>query len=115
MERKQANKKKGLGRILRLMLPKCIRASFPLWLAMICADIFYSLSAVVGVWLLQRFFDHMADAVNGTVPVKTVLLSFVLLGLTRFLELCLNFSQTLCHLFSVKRCGENSHLSCMKK
>lgn len=107
MSRKQAENKKGLGRILKRMVPKCIKASFPLWLAMIGSDIFYSLTGVINVWLLQRFFDDVTNAVSGIVSVETVMISFLFLGFTRFLELCLNFfSNFMPFIFSEKVRGK---------
>jgi len=107
---KETNKKKekkGLGRIIKIMLPKLMKASFCWWLAMICADIVYSIASVVVVWLQQLLFDNVANAITQDTEVKYVVISFLGLGFAKLLNEFLNtFSNYMPSVFFQKVCGK---------
>lgn len=83
-------KKGGMRRIIRVVCPKCIKASFALWLAMICTDIVYSLVTVMQVKLLQSFFDNVTMAIEGAVGIKAVMISMFTLVFFKLLDQLLN-------------------------
>ena len=87
---KQSKKKISMGHMICVIVPKCIKASPTLWLAMICTDICYSLVTVLIVRLLQGFFDNVAGALNGKVAINTVISSMLLLAFFKLLDQVLN-------------------------
>ena len=87
---KQSKKKISMGHMICVIVPKCIKASPTLWLAMICTDICYSLVTVLIVRLLQGFFDNVAGALNGKVAINTVIISMLLLAFLKLLDQVLN-------------------------
>lgn len=105
MEKKR--EKKGFGRIIKIMFPKCIKASFRWWLAMICADIAYSIAAVMIVWLQQLLFDNVANAITGDTAIRYVVISFLALGFAKLLNEFLNtFSNYMPSIFFQKVNGK---------
>lgn len=99
--------KKGIGRIIKVMFPKCMKAAFCWWLAMICADIVYSITSVFIVWLQQLFFDNVANAITGNTAVKYVVISFLALGFAKLIHELLNtFSNYMPSVFFEKVSGK---------
>lgn len=104
---KTKKEKKGLFRILKVMIPKCMKASFLWWLSMICADIVYSVVSVLIVWLQQRLFDNITGAIAGNTAIKYVIISFMTLGFAKLLDQLLNaFSNFMPTIFFQKVQGK---------
>lgn len=95
MEKNKAGKrnksqKGGIGRILKVMIPKCFKAAPKHWIFMICTDCSYSIISVLIVALLQKFFDNVSEAIAGNIGIKAVVLSLLLLGIGNMLQQLLN-------------------------
>lgn len=93
MENNKKDKKKnkgGIGRILRVMIPKCFKAAPKHWIFMICTDCTFSVISVMLVAALQYFLDNVSEAIKGTKSVKIVIISLLVLGLGKLLQQLLN-------------------------
>lgn len=93
MENNKKDKTKnkgGIGRILRVMIPKCFRAAPKHWIFMICTDCTFSVISVMLVAALQYFLDNVSGAIKGTKSVKIVIISLLVLGLGKLLQQLLN-------------------------
>lgn len=91
MEKNKKTKKKGgIGRILKVMIPKCFKAAPKHWIFMICTDCTYSVISVVIVAALQYFFDNVSGAIAGTRSIKIVIASLLILGFVTLLQELLN-------------------------
>ena len=82
----KSKKKNGIGRILRVMIPKCFKAAPKHWIFVISTDCLYSMTSVILVWALQYFFDNVSGAVSGTKSIKLVITSLLLLGFGKLLQ-----------------------------
>ena len=93
MENNKKDKTKnkgGIGRILRVMIPKCFKAAPKHWIFMICTDCTFSVISVMLVAALQYFLDNVSGAIKGTKSVKIVIISLLVLGLGKLLQQLLN-------------------------
>lgn len=93
MENNKKDKTKnkgGIGRILRVMIPKCFRAAPKHWIFMICTDCTFSVISVMLVAALQYFLDNVSGAIKGTKSVKIVIISLLVLGFGKLLQQLLN-------------------------
>ncbi len=93
MENNKKDKTKnkgGIGRILRVMIPKCFKAAPKHWIFMICTDCIFSVISVMLVAALQYFLDNVSGAIKGTKSIKIVIISLLVLGLGKLLQQLLN-------------------------
>lgn len=93
MENNKKDKTKnkgGIGRILRVMIPKCFKAAPKHWIFMICTDCTFSVISVMLVAALQYFLDNVSGAIKGTKSIKIVIISLLVLGLGKLLQQLLN-------------------------
>lgn len=88
--KEKSKKKSGIGRILKIMIPKCFKAAPKHWIFMICTDCTYSVISVALVAIMQHFFDNVSGAVNGTKGINAVIVSLILLGLVNLIQQLLN-------------------------
>lgn len=93
MENNKKDKTKnkgGIGRILRVMIPKCFRAAPKHWIFMICTDCTFSVISVMLVAALQYFLDNVSGAIKGTKSIKIVIISLLILGFGKLIHQLLN-------------------------
>lgn len=93
MENNKKDKTKnkgGIGRILRVMIPKCFKAAPKHWIFMICTDCTFSVISVMLVAALQYFLDNVSGAIKGTKSIKIVIISLLVLGFGKLLQQLLN-------------------------
>lgn len=83
-------KKGGIGRILRVMIPKCFKAAPKHWIFMICTDCTFSVISVMLVASLQYFLDNVSGAGEGTKSIKIVVISLLILGFGKLMQQLLN-------------------------
>lgn len=79
MENNKKDKTKnkgGIGRILRVMIPKCFKAAPKHWIFMICTDCTFSVISVMLVAALQYFLDNVSGAIKGLRVLKSLLYRF---------------------------------------
>ncbi len=82
--------KGGIGRILRVMIPKCFKAAPKHWIFMICTDCTFSVISVMLVAALQYFLDNVSGAIKGTKSIKIVIISLLILGFGKLIHQLLN-------------------------
>lgn len=93
MENNKKDKTKnkgGIGRILRVMIPKCFKAAPKHWIFMICTDCTFSVISVMLVAALQYFLDNVSGAIKGTKSIKIVIISLLILGFGKLIHQLLN-------------------------
>ena len=93
MENNKKDKTKnkgGIGRILRVMIPKCFKAAPKHWIFMICTDCAFSVISVMLVAALQYFLDNVSGAIKGTKSIKIVIISLLILGFGKLIHQLLN-------------------------
>lgn len=82
----KAKNKGGIGRILRVMIPKCFKAAPKHWIFMICTDCTFSVISVMLVAAMQYFLDNVSGAIEGRGSIKIVIVSLLVLGFGKLLQ-----------------------------
>lgn len=103
-------KKMGFFRILKALAPKLFKAAGGLWIAVILADAFYSLFAVLIIKFQERFFEDITNVITKNEGIKLAITSLIFLGTVKLIEQILNaVSNYMPDIFYRKALGKISY------